>query len=226
VKSTPAHEVANRDLLAIMPSGASRVVEPGCSAGALAREYRAAHPACDYVGIEVDAAYAELARRHCSRVLIADLERMTDAQLDLLAPADCWVFGDVLEHLVDPWRLLTRVRPRLAPGGCVVACVPNMQHWSVIARLARGELFYEDWGLLDRTHLRWFTRATLMQLFEGAGFRVIGLRGRRVDEHPQTTWMIAPVRQCAEALGLAPDVAERDTAVLQWLVRAVPTSGA
>jgi len=224
LKQTPAHEVANADLLALIPPAVARVVEPGCSAGALAREYRARYPACDYVGIEVEPRYAELARRHCSRVLVSDLERMSDADLDVLAPADAWVFGDVLEHLVDPWRLLARIRPRLAPGGCVVACIPNMQHWSVLARLASGRLFYEDKGLLDRTHLRWFTRTTIVPLFENAGFRVTLLNGR-VFEAPNAAAAIAAVRALSVALGVERARAIEDTGVLQWLVRAEPGAG-
>lgn len=165
--------------------------------------------------------YADLAARHCSRVIVADLDRISDAELDSLAPANCWVFGDVIEHLGDPWRLLARVRPRLASGGCVVACVPNMQHWSVIARLASGELFYEDQGLLDRTHLRWFTRTTVMALFQDAGYRVTSLRGR-IFEDPNAASAIASVRQLAVALGVDPERAVHDTGVLQWLVRAEP----
>ncbi len=223
MKQTPAHEIANADLLALIPPGVARVVEPGCSAGALAREYRARNAASEYVGIEVEAQYAELARRHCSRVVVADLERMTDAELDALAPADCWVFGDVLEHLVDPWRLLARIKPRLAVGGCVVACIPNMQHWSVLARLASGQLFYEDKGLLDRTHLRWFTRTTIVPLFENAGFRVTLLNGR-MFEVPSAAAAIAAVRTLAVALGVERTRAIEDTGVLQWLVRAEPAA--
>jgi trans-aconitate methyltransferase len=219
VKQTPAHEIANGDLLALIPPGVARVVEPGCSAGALAREYRARNPASEYVGIEIDAGYAELARRHCSRVVVADLEQMSEGDLDALAPADAWVFGDVLEHLVDPWRLLARIRPRLAPGGCLVACIPNMQHWSVLARLATGQLFYEEKGLLDRTHLRWFTRTTIVALFEQAGFRVTLLNGRTF-ELPNAAAAIAAVRTLAVALGVDRTRASEDTGVLQWLVRA------
>jgi trans-aconitate methyltransferase len=224
VKQTPAHENANGDLLALIPPRAARVVEPGCSAGALAREYRAANPDCEYVGIELESGYAELGRRHCSRVLAADLERMSDAELDALAPADCWVFGDVLEHLVDPWRVLARLPPRLAAGGCVVACIPNMQHWSVVARLATGNLHYEDHGLLDRTHLRWFTRTTLMQLFQGAGFRVTSLGGRvHADAHAVAE--SGAVCELATTLGVDAQQAARDTRVLQWLVKAEPKTG-
>ena len=221
MQPTPANEGVNVDLLALIPPGASRVVEAGCSVGTLAREYRAANPDCDYVGIELEPVFAELARRHCTRVLEADLERMSDADLDALAPADCWVLGDVLEHLVDPWRFLSRLPPRLRAGGCVVACIPNMQHWSVVARLVTGNLYYEDQGLLDRTHLRWFTRATAMHLFQSAGFKVTLFLGRRFkDRHDEA--VAAAVSRLATALGVDAEQAAREAAAFQWLVRAVP----
>jgi 2-polyprenyl-3-methyl-5-hydroxy-6-metoxy-1,4-benzoquinol methylase len=225
VKQTAAHEVANVDLLALMPPQASRVIEAGCSAGALAREYRKSNPDCEYVGIELESEYAELARRHCSRVLSADLEAMSDADLDALGAADCWVFGDVLEHMVDPWRVLARLPMRLAPRGCVVACIPNMQHWSVLARLATGQLFYEENGLLDRTHLRWFTRPTVMRLFQDAGFRITMLGGRRFND-PEAAPTIAAVCRLAAELGVDAEQAARDVVPLQWLVRAEPTGAA
>ena len=117
MQPTPATEGANVDLLALIPPRASRVVEAGCSVGALAREYRAANPDSEYIGIELEPVFAELARRHCSRVVEADVERMSDADFDALSPADCWVLGDVLEHLIDPWRFLARLPPRLHAGG-------------------------------------------------------------------------------------------------------------
>jgi trans-aconitate methyltransferase len=221
VQPTPATEGANADLLALIPPRASRVVEAGCSVGALAREYRAANPDCEYLGIELEPVFAELARRHCSRVVEADLERMSDADFDALSPADCWVLGDVLEHLIDPWRFLARLPPRLRAGGCVVACIPNMQHSSVVARLVTGNLHYEDQGLLDRTHLRWFTLATVMQLFQGAGFRITWLGGRRFRDREDPA-VFAAVCQLATSLGVAAEQAAREVAAFQWLVKAVP----
>jgi hypothetical protein len=216
VEATPAHGVANFDLLRLIPEGTARVVEPGCSGGALAREYRRLHPDCEYVGIEADLRYADIARAHCSRVLVADVERLEAAELATLAPAGCWVFGDVLEHLRDPWGLLARIRPHATH---VVACIPNMQHWSVIQRLVAGDLFYEDEGLLDRTHLRWFTRATLTTMFTRAGYRVVTLRGR-VFEQEGRAEALGALRNYAAALSLDPAVAVRDADVMQWLLLA------
>lgn len=218
---TPAHDRYNPDLLALIPQGCQRIVEVGCSTGALAKAYRSANPTCCYVGLEIDEAYARRAREHCSAVLSADVECLDDDVFAGLFPADCWVFGDTLEHLRDPWRLLARIRAKLTPEGCVVACIPNAQHWSVQARLSCGLFRYEKSGLLDKTHLRWFTRITINELFEDAGFRVVK-RVPRVFNEPAREKVLPAIRAMASALGVDPEVAVADALPLQFVVRAQP----
>lgn len=209
----------NPELLDFLPDGAARVVEAGCADGALGQAYLSRHPRVDYVGIERDSVRAAKAAGRGLRVLVADVERLDDATLAALAPADAWVFGDVLEHLVDPWALLARVRETLSPAGAVVACLPNMQHWSVIARLVSGELHYESAGLLDRTHLRWFTRTTIDAMFRGAGFAVVRW-GRRVYDAPPRRLALAGIGNLATVLGADAERAVADADVFQWLVLA------
>ena len=219
MKQTPMHGKFNPDLLALMPAGATRVVEVGCSSGALAKAYRAANPGCEYVGIELDAGYAEVARASCSRVIVDDVEQMSDAVFRTLFPSDCWVFGDVLEHLYDPWAVLRRIGESLAAGSSVVACIPNVQHWSVQARLNSGQFRYEDAGLLDRTHLRWFTSATIVELFESSGFRIVEARARIFDE-PQREQALAGIRAMAKAIGANVEAAASNAIPFQYVVRA------
>lgn len=219
---TPAHEEYNPDLLQEMPRQAHCVIEVGCSVGALAREYKRLNPDCRYIGVEADATYAAAARRHCDAVHTLDIETADAQWLRETLSGDCWVFGDVLEHLKDPWALLRAVRAALPPEGCVVACIPNAQHWSVQLRLNSGELRYEDAGLLDRTHLRWFTRQTIIELFASAGLRIEGGR-LRIFPHPQRERVLAGVRALAAAIGANPEVSVADALATQYVVRAVPS---
>lgn len=223
---TPAHDIPNHDLLAVMPA-VSRIAEVGCSRGALARAFRERHPACShYLGVEIDAAYAAIARDHCDAVLVGDIEGLLESgALQGQAPFDCWVFGDTLEHLRDPWQVLRALRPLLTPEGCICACIPNMQHWSIQLRLNSGRIEYSESGLLDRTHLRWFTRITLMQLFQDSGFQVQSLAGR-VFQHPQSEKASALIGQMARQIGHDPEQAVRDALPLQYVVRAVPSGAA
>ena len=220
MKQTPIHDNHNAELLALLPTDAARVVEVGCSSGALAREYRKLNPGCEYTGIEIDPDYAAAARAHCSRVLVGNVEGMSDAEFSSLLPVDCWIFGDVLEHLYDPWSALRRIRAASRPGATIVACIPNAQHWSVQVRMNSGEFRYEDSGLLDRTHIRWFTNKTIGHLFRSTGFDIVE-GGGRVLREPYRDAMLEGVRAMASAIGGDPETAASDATPFQWLVRAV-----
>jgi len=221
IGQTPAHDGYNVNVLQLLPPAMPRIVEVGSSSGALAAAYRSFNPACEYVGIEIDAEYAVRSAQRCSRVLTGNIENMPDEQLRELLPVDCWVFADVLEHLYDPWRLLRRLRGLMRPQDCIVACIPNAQHWSVIARLTSGQFWYEDIGLMDRTHIRFFTRLTLIKLFEEAGFRIqTGVP--RIFKFQDEERVHGALRQFATGLGLDPDEVLRDANVFQYVVRAYP----
>jgi 2-polyprenyl-3-methyl-5-hydroxy-6-metoxy-1,4-benzoquinol methylase len=97
---------------------------------------------------------------------------------------DAVLFLDVLEHLVDPEAVLRAAREWLAPGGVVLCSIPNVAHWRVRLALLRGRFDYEDSGLLDRTHLRWFTRRTARELVRGAGYELTW-EDAVVPQHPR-----------------------------------------
>jgi|SRR5215831_1154842 len=222
MKQTPMHDQYNADLLAILPKSAGRIVEVGCSSGALAREYKNSNPDCEYIGIELDPAYAEAARRFCNRVLVGNIETMADDVFSTIAPSDCWIFGDVLEHLYNPWQVLERLRSHMTANHCIVACIPNMQHWSVQANLMAGALFYQDSGLFDRTHIRWFTRITIIDMFTKAGL-VIEKAFPRIFDNSAGTKVIEAIRNTATSLGMDPNVAVNDSLPIQYVLKAVPS---
>lgn len=97
---------------------------------------------------------------------------------------DTILFLDVLEHLVRPGDVLAAAREWLVPGGVVLVSLPNVAHWRVRLALLRGRFDYADSGLMDRTHLRWFTRRTARDLVEGAGYR-IAWEDAAVPQHPR-----------------------------------------
>ena len=196
----------------------------GCAHGALARAILATNPQCRVTGIDIDPDYVAVAARHCSETFAADIERMVDADFARLAPADCWVFGDCLEHLRDPWSVLRRVRGVIPVGGCVLVCLPNAQHWSVQWRLLTGNFRYEDSGLMDRTHIRWFTRITMLEMFEAGGWQVDAGVSRQVDS-PQQQQVLDAVRAGALAVGADADQAVADARPIQYLFRLVPAQG-
>jgi len=220
MEQTPAHDCFNPDLLALMPA-CQRIIEVGCSTGALAKAYKQRIPGTSYIGIEIDPDYASLAKRYCDEVIIGDIEnKLIDQHHSLLEGAGCWVFGDCLEHLKDPWEILREIKPMISPDGCVCACIPNMQHWSIQLDLNAGNIRYQDSGLLDRTHLRWFTKITIEELFASTGYRIEHMQPRIFD-HPKTDqacWIIGLI---ADQLGNDPDAAIQQALPLQYVVRAI-----
>ena len=157
-----------------MPDGA-RVLDVGCATGYLAAELT--RRGCRVTGVEADPLAAERARAHCEAVVVGDVEddacRGGLTALAAPAPFDVVLCGDVLEHLRDPWSALAAVAALAAPGGTVVLSVPNVAHWTGRRALARGRFPYAEHGLFDRTHLRFFTRASARDLAERAGLRVM-----------------------------------------------------
>jgi SAM-dependent methyltransferase len=218
---TPMHDNHNAGLLALIPPSSRRVIEVGCSTGAMAREWRRQHPESDWHGVEIDPVRAELARRHCQQVEVMDIEQAEDGFFAQHSTRDCWVFGDVLEHLRDPWRVLQRIRAGMSEDACVVACIPNVQHWSLQAALSRGEFRYVDAGLLDRTHLRWFTRQTLIELFEDSGFGIVEFGHSQMDA-PQAEPILRSIAALAQCSGGDPVTAINDARAFQFLLRAMP----
>ena len=221
MKQTPMHANYNPDILRIMPLGLGRVVEVGCSSGALAKAYTNINPDCVYTGIEIDPDFAEAAREFCTDVVCGNIEGLAEIQFLQLFPSDCWIFGDTLEHLYDPWSLLRRIKQHCAPDVQIVACIPNAQHWSVQARLNSGLFRYEDQGLMDRTHIRWFTRTTMIELFESSGYEIVEGFPRIFDE-PAREQILPAIKAMAQAIGVDPEQAASDATPLQWVIRANP----
>ncbi|MEP6992997.1 MAG: class I SAM-dependent methyltransferase [Acidobacteriota bacterium] len=159
---------AREDLAAKLPNGAAAVLDVGCSRGATAPALRS-RGVRRIVGVEPDPEDAAQAARLYDRVLTARLETITE---DWASQFDGVLFGDVLEHLEDPSDALVRVRPWLTGNGVVIASVPNVGHWSIIDDLFRGRFDYVPYSLLSGTHVRLFTRRTLVDLFEASGYRI------------------------------------------------------
>jgi 2-polyprenyl-3-methyl-5-hydroxy-6-metoxy-1,4-benzoquinol methylase len=168
---------SHRIIAAEIPDGA-RVLDVGCATGYLAAELTAR--GCTVDGIEYDPAAAEQARAHCRAVVSGDVESAaTRAEVEAMvadSAPDHIICGDVLEHLRDPWDTLAWLRTLLAPGGKAIISVPNIGHWTARRAIARGRFDYTDFGLFDRTHLRFFTRATAAELAHRAGFAVLAER--------------------------------------------------
>ena len=146
-----------------------RVLEVGCSTGALTERIRG--KGCMVVGIEVRPDAAAKARAFAEEVLVGDVER-----IPLVWPPasfDVILLLDVLEHLFDPAAATRRLLSLLKPDGRVVVALPNVAHWQVRFRLLAGRFRYEDSGILDRAHLHFYTRRTAAELLVQSGLEIV-----------------------------------------------------
>jgi 2-polyprenyl-3-methyl-5-hydroxy-6-metoxy-1,4-benzoquinol methylase len=159
-------------LLSLTLAGHPRdVLDVGCSSGYLAAPLAAA--GARVVGVELDPDAAEEARAFCADVLVGDFDSM---ELPFEAASfDAIVCGDLVEHLRDPKRALERLRPLLRPGGRLVLSTPNIANWAMRLSLLGGRWRYTERGILDRTHTHLFTRKTLVETVEAAGYSVLEL---------------------------------------------------
>lgn len=203
-------------LLMVQPG--SRVLETGCANGRFSRVL--VEHDCSVVGVEIDEGAASDAAQFCERVIVGNLE---DPEIQQQIPDgfDLLLFGDVLEHLAEPWNVLRALRSRLNQGGAVVVSIPNVAHWDVRIGLLAGKFDYQDEGVLDSTHLRFFTRRTVWEMLEQTGYRVV--TANRVTRLPSWVYKIRLVRRFAPKL-LLPILARLapDLFTLQFIVKAVP----
>jgi 2-polyprenyl-3-methyl-5-hydroxy-6-metoxy-1,4-benzoquinol methylase len=158
---------------------ADRVLDVGCATGFLAEALQ--RRGSTVSGVEFDAEAGRRALPFLDKLVVGDLDSLDLAREFAPAVFDVVVFGDVLEHLKDPLAALGQARALLAPGGAIVISIPNVAHGSVRLALLQGRWDYRDIGLLDRTHIRFFTRSTLLALLRDAGLVAVDVRRTTVD---------------------------------------------
>ena len=204
-----------REMLRYVPEHARNVLDVGCHTGAFGAALKARQN-CSVWGVEPNKETAAVAAGRLDRVLNGLFE--SSAPAIPIGSFDVIVFNDVLEHFADPWAALKLARERLAPGGCVVASIPNLRFIDNLLHIVKDQDFcYQATGIRDRTHLRFFTRKSVERLFAEAGYRVEQLEG--VNE---MWWTPSLVRRMA--FRLLPSRLE-DTKYVQFAVVARPMSG-
>jgi 2-polyprenyl-3-methyl-5-hydroxy-6-metoxy-1,4-benzoquinol methylase len=168
-------ENTRSDMLPFIPAAAKRMLEVGCGNAAFAANVKRSRP-MHVTAIEGYAPAAEAAAPRVDRLLAMPLET---AVPELAGEQfDCIVMNDVLEHLVDPWAALAQLRPLLSPSGVVVASIPNVRYFPVFQEyLFEGQWKYQRDGVMDRTHLRFFTRKSMVDLFQDSGYTMQSIVG-------------------------------------------------
>lgn len=172
-------------MLPFIPKTARRILDVGCGEGYFGRLVKEKTNA-EVWGIELVPVAADVAQQKLDQVLCGDvleqLERLRGQQFD------CIIFNDVLEHLVDPYHVLLAIKRLFTVNGVVVCSIPNVRYFRNLFNLAvRGQWRYTEDGILDKTHLRFFTKKSIIEMFESLGYRIRVLEGI----NPTPSWKVA-----------------------------------
>jgi LmbE family N-acetylglucosaminyl deacetylase/2-polyprenyl-3-methyl-5-hydroxy-6-metoxy-1,4-benzoquinol methylase/glycosyltransferase involved in cell wall biosynthesis len=196
-----------------------RVLEIGCGPGSITKMMKQVG-GCRVTGIEVDPAAIALAREHCEAIYSQDLNAEDWPEvLGRHEPFDTVVAADVLEHLYDPWRTLRQMAGLIAPQGSIVVSLPHAGHAALVASLVNNDVAYQDCGLLDRTHIRFFGLKNIEALFAQAQLKIV--EARFVIIEPEQTELAEQWQQVSEFVRAALRTS-RYANIFQVVVRAVP----
>ena len=175
------HNIFRRDIFELVPSSAKSILDLGCGTGTLGKALKE-RQVCRVDGIELNKEAAQEAEKNLDRVWNDNLNRFDP--LFIKTKYDCLIFGDILEHLISPWAVLKKFASVLSDGGCIIASIPNIAHPWIISQLQKGLFRYDAAGLLDITHLRFFTKTTIGQLFYRAGLKIVNISAFPAESNP------------------------------------------
>lgn len=154
----------NTRFLKFLPPNMARVLEFGCSAGMVGKTYKENNTETVWHGVEINSDAAKYAKENLDDAWLLNANRLEPNSEMLKAPYDMIVYGDVIEHLNYPMESIKQHLKLLKPGGELLACIPNIQHWTIMKELLDGNWTYRNSGLLDNTHLRFFTRKSIWKM--------------------------------------------------------------
>jgi 2-polyprenyl-3-methyl-5-hydroxy-6-metoxy-1,4-benzoquinol methylase len=169
------YQHGREEMLCFVPSSAATILDIGCGTGEFGR-FLKTRRGVQVWGVELVSEVAAEAAGKLDRVFAGNIETGEVTLPD--GYFDCVICNDVLEHMVDPWRVLAMLRSKLRDNGVVVASIPNLRYFQVLKELlVRKKFEYRDSGVLDRTHLRFFTVNGIKDLFEASGYKIAALEG-------------------------------------------------
>lgn len=180
-KDKSYYSLGRHELLALVPPNTKRLLDVGCGGGYTGATAKKLFGLKEVVGIELFQSAADSAKTKLDRVITGDIE---DLNLDFPEGYfDCILCADVLEHTKNPWEVLRKLYGYLDDEGVLIASIPNIRHIVPILKILFDRFEYEESGILDKTHLRFFTLHTMKQMFEENGYRIT-----RIESNRSSSW--------------------------------------
>lgn len=177
-------------MLNFLPKNSSVFLEIGCGEGNFGLMIKEQLPSSVFWGLEMEEGPASEAIKKVDNVITGNCEELVDSLPDNFF--DCVIFNDTIEHLVDPFSLLLKLKSKLKGKGYIVASIPNFRFYKNLYKLlVKRDFKYVDAGTLDRTHLRFFTRKSIARLFEEQGYKVEVLEGLNKTGKAKINFMAA-----------------------------------
>lgn len=158
------------EMLKYLPQDAKKVIEVGCGNGCFSEEIKKRNNA-EVWGIELMEEEAAIASKVLDKVFAGECEKHIDSLPDNYF--DAIYFNDVLEHLVDPYSVLKKIKSKLAPNGVLISSIPNVRYHNTFMKLLiKKDWKYESYGVMDFTHLRFFTEKSIIRMYEESGYTI------------------------------------------------------
>jgi SAM-dependent methyltransferase len=168
-------DYARMDLVNMLHAPLTRFVDVGCGSGVTAAEVKRRFPEATVEGFEFSPAAAKIAATRIDAVHVGNVEEVDFGSIFAPASIDGLLLADVLEHLYNPWKLLEKLRPYLALDAQIIASIPNVRNLVLLSEIATGSFRYEAAGLLDVTHIRFFTLSDMHGMFDATGYDVVSV---------------------------------------------------
>ncbi|GAB6012164.1 class I SAM-dependent methyltransferase [Viscerimonas tarda] len=165
-----------KELIRFIPDTIEKTLDVGCGSGVFSKNLKKISGNVETYGIEIVEQYAKIAEQHIDHVFTGSIDEFYDKLPD--SYFDCIFFNDVLEHLVEPEECLKSLKPKLKAGKIVIASIPNIRNIGILLDL----LFKKDWrytesGIMDKTHLRFFTKKSIIRMFDNCGYKIERIEG-------------------------------------------------
>ncbi|HVO75250.1 MAG TPA: methyltransferase domain-containing protein, partial [Ignavibacteriaceae bacterium] len=213
-KDLSYYENDRDDVRQLVNPNSKKILDVGCGSGKLGAVLKQKLNA-EVWGVECVYDAALIAQEKLDQVINSPVEeaisRLPDKYFDSI------IFADVLEHLADPFKILIDIKSKLSGAGEIVASIPNVRHWSVLKGLLEGEWEYREYGILDSTHLKFFTRKSLFNMFEKAGYVITNILYVIAESEKISPSLISAMKES----NINVDTLDGESKHFQYIVKAV-----